>query len=110
MAKKLNKYFNTVTGAVVYTPDKVKGGDWEPCVDRNKKPEEEVSKTETVEILNEGEPEVAETVEILEVSQSLEEYTVADLREMAVELDIDLHGATKKDDIILKLKESGKIF
>ena len=73
------RYLNTRTGAVVESPCVISGGDW-------------VKETEEV-------VEVVETEEEEDVIR-LSELTVKELVSLAEEHEIDLDGATKKDDII----------
>ena len=58
----------------------------------------------TDDVFDDSEPDVVAEAEPVEESPSLESYTIAQLRELAEENEIDLSGLTKKADIIAAIE------
>lgn len=80
------RYRNAKTGAEFESPCVITGGDWEE-VDLNEVPEDKIPEKESEE--ETGDDDIV-----------LSEMTVAQLKDLAKELEIDLGDASRKDDII----------
>lgn len=87
---------NTKTGATFESPCSLGGGDWVEVSGDGR----------TQKTLVSAEKE-GESVETEDETIDLSEMTVADLKRFAQEHGIDLGSATKKDDIIQAITDSG---
>lgn len=93
------KYINTKTRAVIETDSRLSGGDWKLVTDL-----EVETPQDDVQLPPPDAEKVEEPDETVELPEDIDNYTIADLRELAVDLQVDLTGKTKKEEILAAIK------
>lgn len=86
-------YRNTKTGAVVDSPCIISGGDWI-------EDEIEVGNTTLEDLQTDDTTYVDDNISDADDDIRLSEMTIAQMKALAAEREIDLGGATKRNDII----------
>lgn len=102
------KYINIRTGAVIYSPCVLNGGDWIPFEESVSASDTELENSKTESDKTENLPDTEQRESIIQLEKALSEFTVADLKELAFQYGIDLDGANKKAEITKVLEESGR--